>query len=166
MRTEADFGQELRSELHNPLRGWVVEKVQDGFKKGQLDYNVCFNGAVAKLELKYVPEWPAMSSTHVGVGRLCSAEQRRHLSEWQQGGGCALVLVGVEDCWFLFQWPNVPLSLPASDMHHPPCVAHGKVNKQLHRVRAHVMAQGMLASVGFQACYDEAMQWGQPTSLI
>jgi hypothetical protein len=113
MKLEAEFQAELRKQLHRPLANykWVVEKVQDAFKNGQLDLNFVFNGSMAKCETKYIPAWPVKPGTEVQLKPLMSKEQRTHADEWTSGGGLALLLIGIEDRWFMWEWPAVPISL-------------------------------------------------------
>lgn len=87
----------------------MAAKVQDAFNAGLPDVDACFNGVVAKVELKYAPKRPVRSWTKMTfsknkvTGRPCVASpaQINQLRQWSRCGGHAFLLIGISHHWFL-----------------------------------------------------------------
>lgn len=94
----------LQSFLHRPHLGRAAWKVQDAFRKGLPDVDVCVRGSAHKLELKYVKDYPTRESTRLRIA--LTREQHRYLDEWARAGGSALVLVGVGRDWYLLAYDD------------------------------------------------------------
>lgn len=102
----------VRKALHQPPFR-VANKVQDAFNKGLPDVEYCLRGACGKLELKYVPRYPETDRGRIPIN--VSSFQRRQLVQWQNAGGTAYVLLGVERDWYLLS-PHVPDALTRDDL--------------------------------------------------
>lgn len=85
----------VRPALHRPELRCVAEKVQDAFRKGAPDVDMCSRGSVLKMELKFWPTAPA--SEERAFNLKVSPEQREWLEAWWQAGGRAGLLLGFGD---------------------------------------------------------------------
>lgn len=82
----------VKSAWHQPSRNLLALKVEDKFKSGVPDVDLCLRGIGAKCELKYVKskDIPSAQQAH----SLLSAAQRVMLHQWCKAGGIAWVAVG------------------------------------------------------------------------
>lgn len=109
------WSSHVKPKWTNPGKAWLANKVQDAFNGGLPDVDCIFNGAAAKIELKYAEDWPARPDTKLtfskdkpanvgGTGKymVLSPGQVRQLVAWGRCGGLAYVLIGIGKEWFLY----------------------------------------------------------------
>lgn len=114
------WSSHIKPRWHHPAEGRVAWKVEDKYFSGAPDADCCFNGVVAKIELKYDERWPARDDTPCWFSfldktkahkSLVSALQYNWLDQWRSAGGNAFVLLIVGKQWLLLEqglYENVP----------------------------------------------------------
>lgn len=112
----------MKPRWHLPAHGRVAWKVEDAYAAGKPDVDCCFNGVVAKIELKYEAAWPARAMTPLWFSyrdkvtkakAIVTAGQWNHLEQWRQAGGLAFVLIGIGREWLLLKqgaYANEPMT--------------------------------------------------------
>lgn len=96
----------VRPQLHRPAEKVIAQKVQDMFKKGAPDVDMCARGQVMKLELKFRDAWPTDRTKEWQLD--LSPEQIAWLREWHYAGGRCAVMTGLESGEArLFTWTTV-----------------------------------------------------------
>lgn len=111
----------VKPRWHRPDKSRLANKVQDAFNAGLPDVDACFNGVVAKIELKYAVAWPKYETTLLTFSKnkndnsycVASPGQVVQLRLWNQCGGHAFLLIGVGKEWFL-----VNIKLLTDELNH------------------------------------------------
>lgn len=92
----------LKPVLHQPGNSRVAWKVEDRYRAGIPDLDVCIHGNQSKVELKYLPWKEAYDDPQAEVVLGLRTGQVRHLKEWDRAGGLGFVLVGIGREWWIF----------------------------------------------------------------
>ena len=95
--------QRLWDRLRKAAAGRVyTERIENLVGVGRPDVDTLVKGSFIPIELKYVAQWPARTTSKVlGKDGLSQAQKNWHLN-WRNWGGISLIVVGVEDEVFVF----------------------------------------------------------------
>lgn len=86
--------------LKKKARGFWY-RIENCVGSGVPDTEYCIDGAVGKVELKYLKKWPKRDTTLVDIN--LRPAQINFLKDYAKHGGRGFVLLRVSDDWLLFK---------------------------------------------------------------